>query len=76
MRRLRAQLRKHWEFLLSAGLFLTCIYAAVYFIVTGALAHAGYALFCAYGFFQACGGFAAALDLRPRREQSAETLEG
>ena len=76
MRRLRAWMRQRWEFALSAGLFLLCVYAAVFYIVSGALAAAGFALFCAYGFFQALMAFADHAELRRRMglEQGAEDL--
>lgn len=71
-----ARLAVHWEFRLSTVLFLISVYGAVYLVITKDFGSAGFALFCAYGFFQACSGFVGALDLRPRREQGAETLEG
>lgn len=77
MRRLRALTVKNWEFLLAAGLFLICIYAAVFYALKGYLGAAGYALFCAYGFFQALMGFADAAELRRRlaRAQHGATTE-
>ena len=76
MRLPRIHLAPGREFLLAAVLFLTCAYGAVFLIVIGELGVAGFALFCAYGFFQACGAFAGALDLRARCEQGPEGLDG
>ncbi|NDZ11514.1 hypothetical protein C7T35_01285 [Variovorax sp. WS11] len=73
---LRRRFAAHWEFRLSAVLFLVCIYSAAFLIVTGALDAAGYLLPPTFGFGWACVAFAGALDLRPRREQGAETLKG
>lgn len=79
MRRPRAILVSHWEALLTAALFLVCIYGAVAFLVSGDLGAAGYALFCAYGFFQALIAFLDAADLRgrmSRKQSGAEGLDG
>lgn len=51
MRHARVWLQKHGELVLSGGLFLTCIYAAVFFIVGGAYGAAMYASLLAFGFF-------------------------
>ena len=78
MRRPRANLAMHWEALLTAALFLICIYGALAFLLSGDLGTAGYALFCAYGFFQALMAFLDAAELHSRmsRKQRTEHLEG
>lgn len=76
MRRLRALIATHWEFLLAAGLFLICIYGAVFFILVGQLGAAGFASFCAYGFFQALMAFLDAADLRSRMSRKQGARQG
>lgn len=73
---LRRCIVRHWEFRLSAALFLACLYSVVFLIGAGALDAAGYFLPPTFGFGWACVAFGGALDLRPRREQGAETREG
>jgi len=69
---------RSWEELATAGLFLICVYGAVYLVRIGELGWAGMAVCCACGFFQALESFAFAADwsARVRRQQGAEHLEG
>jgi hypothetical protein len=75
---LRRHLAEQGELCISAGLFLGCLYGAIFCVVNGELGAAGYALFCAYGFFQALIAFADAAEMRRRmhRDQLAEDLQG
>ncbi|WP_431276240.1 hypothetical protein ACQ858_08295 [Variovorax ureilyticus] len=77
--RFLAAIRRHWEGLLTAGLFLTCVYLAVFFIRRGSIATAGGAIACAIGFLQALMAFftdAEALRRLMHREERAEDPEG
>lgn len=74
-------LSTHWESLVAAGLFLLCVYSAVVLICGHELGWAGFALFCAAGFFQSLSCFtddtnAAVRQRIARLKQWAEDLEG
>ncbi|MDN8617833.1 hypothetical protein [Variovorax ginsengisoli] len=77
MRRAQAWLRRNGEFALSAGLFLGCVYAAVFYVVEGALGAAGFAAFLAYGFFHASAAFhdAAVMRRAMRMDEGTDDVE-
>ena len=77
MRRAQAWLRRNGEFALSAGLFLGCTYAAVFYVVEGALGAAGIAAACAVGFFHASADFhnAAVMRRAMRMDEGTDDLE-
>jgi hypothetical protein len=64
------------ELFASAFLFLVCAYAAIFFVLSGALATAGFCAFCAVGFFQAASAFHDAAVMREAMGLGTETEGG
>lgn len=69
--RLLAVIRRHWEGLLAAALFIAAVYAAVDQILDGAYGIAGFLLMCALGFLWVCNSIAEAAAYERLKEQGA-----
>lgn len=74
-------LQTHGEPLFAAALFVLSVFGVVFFTRRGSYGNAGYALFCAVGFFHALMSFLDAAELRGRirrmrQEQRAQGLDG
>ena len=66
----------NWEVLLTAALFVICMYGAVAMVRAGELGWAGMAVCCAVGFFQALTAFSFAKDWSVRVLRKQGVVDG